>query len=95
MKFLKRNIYKIIVFLIFIGLTIFLFFNENGVIKYLELKREINRLENEIRITESRLKAMNSEIDSLINSKVKIEKVARERYHMSLPYERVFKVEEE
>lgn len=94
MKFSKKHIYRIIFSLIFIGLLIFLFLNENGILRYLKLKSELNKLENEIQIAELKLKAMNAEIDSLLYNKVKIEKVARERYHMFAPNENVFKVEE-
>jgi len=72
----------------------FLFFNENGILKFIKLKKEIGNLEDEINKAEERLKQLQTEIDSLQKSDFKIEQVAREKYNMLRRNEKVFKVEE-
>ncbi len=76
------------------GIT-FLLFNENGILKFMELKYDIEKLDKEIRSAEISLNKLSSEIDSLKNSEVKIEQVAREKYLMKREDEKGFKVEEQ
>jgi cell division protein FtsB len=85
---------RVFIGLVIISITAFLFFNENGVLKYLSLKSELNELDLKIKSAEEKLKTLEAEIDSLNSSNAKMERVARERYHMMLPNERVLKVEE-
>ena len=85
---------RVIIGLVIISITAFLFFNENGVLKYLSLKSELNELDLKIKSAEEKIKTLEAEIDSLNSSNAKMERVARERYHMMLPNERVLKVEE-
>ncbi|MCX7798062.1 MAG: septum formation initiator family protein [Melioribacter sp.] len=94
MKLAKKKIYNII-FLFLLAISfIYLFFNENGILKYLKAKDEIKKLEEEINKAEIKLHKLQLEIDSLKFNKEKIEKVAREKYHMLKPTEIVIKVEE-
>ena len=58
------------------------------------MKKELNQLDNDIRKSEELIKAMEAEIDSLKTSKVKIERVAREKFDMMKKNEKVFKIEE-
>ena len=92
----KKNkfLFRILFLLLTVAILAFLFFNENGILKYMQLKNQLKDLDNEIKASEEHLNALRAEIDSLKNSNVKIEKVARERYHMMLPDERVLKVKE-
>ena len=85
---------RLLYLLIAAVLLAYLFFNENGIVKFLQLKSEIKDLENQINKSEDQLNSLKAEIDSLKNSKVKIEKVARERYHMMLPDERALRIKE-
>jgi len=94
MKFDKRKIYNIVFFSLLILAFIYLLFNENGILKYIKAKNEIKKLEQEINNAEMKLHLLQLEIDSLKTSKEKIEKVAREKYHMLKPSEKVLKVEE-
>ena len=89
-KFVKR----IIIFIVVIGSLSFLFFNENGILKFIKLRNELNRLDNDIKKAELHLRVLESEIDSLKTNNEKIEKVARERYNMMLPHENVIRIEE-
>lgn len=73
---------------------LFLFFNDSGVMKYLELKNKNESLEVEIKQREHDIKNLEQEIDSLKNSAVKIEQVAREKYNMQRADEKAYKIEE-
>jgi cell division protein FtsB len=90
----SKKIVGIIFFLVILIILAFLFFNENGIIKYLRLKSEITRLKENIKNADEEIKILESEIDSLRNSNTKIEKLARERFHMMNKNEEVLKVEE-
>lgn len=93
-KLSNKLIVQLVISLVVISVIAFLVLNENGILKYLSLKNELHELDLQINTAEEKIRALESEIDSLINSKVKMERVARERYHMMLPDERVLKIEE-
>jgi cell division protein FtsB len=87
---------KIYIFLILflIGLA-FLFFNEFGILKYQTLKNDVKSLNEQITKTKKENKAMEESIDSLQKKiPAKIEKTAREKYHMIRKGEKVIHVEE-
>ncbi|MBU0475179.1 MAG: septum formation initiator family protein [Bacteroidetes bacterium] len=80
---MNKEKYLKIVYLVFaLIILVFLFINDNGVLKYFSLKKEINELEEKIGSTKIEIEKLNSEIDSLQNSDVKIEQVARNKYQM-------------
>jgi len=85
---------KLIIILILLGSLAFLFFNENGILKYLKTKSELKHLDQEFKKAVEQVKVLEREIDSLKTSKEKIEKVAREKFHMMKKNEKVFKIEE-
>ena len=80
-------------FLFIVGL-IFLFFNEQGVIKYLKLKGEVKDINTQMERVEKENKRLKDEADSL-KQKVpaKIERTAREKYNMIRKGEKAIKVE--
>ena len=78
----KDRILKIVYVVIALSVITLLFINDNGVIKFLNLKNEINQLDEKIETTKFQIEKLNSEIDSLENSDVKIEQVARDKYRM-------------
>jgi cell division protein FtsB len=84
MSFLKKinNKISIIVILLFVG-TLFILFNEFGLLKYLKLQKEVSEYKKEMQIVNEENKALKNEVDSL-QKKVpaKIEKSAREKYGM-------------
>jgi cell division protein FtsB len=90
----NKLLFSILFLVIALGAVSFLFFNENGVLKYLKLKGELRKLDSEIRAAEDSLKMLQSEIDSLNTSDAKIEQVAREKFNMMKKNEKVFKIEE-
>ena len=92
----KSSKIKIYIFLILflIGLA-FLFFNEYGILKYKSLKNEVNSLNEQIINTKKENKALEGDIDSLQKKiPAKIEKTAREKYHMIRKGEKVIQVKE-
>jgi cell division protein FtsB len=90
----KKLILRILALAISLAVLAFMIFNEYGLIKYWNMKKELNQLDNNIRKSEERIKAMEAEIDSLKTSKEKIERVAREKFDMMKKNEKVFKIEE-
>ena len=91
---LTRNIKYLLVLAFLIAIISFLLFNEFGVVKYFKLKNEIAEISQRIQEAEEKIEKMNAEIDSLNNSNVKIEKVAREEYHMLKENEEALEVKE-
>lgn len=87
---------KFIVFaIVVIAGVIYLFFNESGVIKFLQLKQQVNTLNQQISDVDKQNKRLQSEIDSLKNKvPAKIEKIAREKYGMIRKGEKTYKVNE-
>ena len=71
-------LYLVLVFLI----LAFLFFNDKGILKYLELQGRIDSLNTQIKYSEQEIKNIEAEIDSLKTDRFKIEKTAREKYNM-------------
>jgi cell division protein FtsB len=88
-----RNYFFLLLFIV--GL-LFLFFNEQGVIKYLKLKSEVKDINTQIEKVEKENKRLKEEADSL-KQKVpaKIERTAREKYNMIREGEKAIKVEKE
>lgn len=91
---LTRNIKYLLVFVLLIAIISFLLFNEFGIIKYFKLKSEIVEISLRIKDAEENIEKMSAEIDSLNNSNIKIEKVAREKYHMLRKNEQALEVKE-
>ncbi len=89
----ERNLLKSIYLAFLIIAVLFLLFNDQGVIKYFKLKAEINELDEKIEQSKREIKQLTAEIDSLKHSDKKIEKIAREKYHMKRPNEEEFLIE--
>jgi cell division protein FtsB len=90
----NKIVIRIVVMLLFLGVVAFLVFNENGLMKYLKVRKELKQMETQIKIAEKKLTLLELEIDSLQTSKEKIERVAREKFHMMKKNEKAFRVEE-
>ena len=80
--------------LILIFLVLFLFFNKYGLLKYFELKSEIDAIEREIERSKNEIEVLDSNIQSLENSESELEKVAREKFHMKKKNEKAFKFQD-
>lgn len=94
LKLNRKFIFEIILFVVVIGILAFLVFNQSGILKYINIKKEINNLDVQIRNAEEKIRLLELEIDSLNTSKDKINRVAREKFHMMKSNERVLKIEE-
>ena len=90
----NRLVIRLLLLFVLLCATAFLVFNENGLLKYLKARRELNAMELQIRNAEMKLSLLEMEIDSLQTSKEKIERVAREKFHMMKKSEKAFRVEE-
>ncbi len=90
----KKILFRFLWFFVIIGILAFLVFNQNGIIKFLSLHQELHNLNTQIKNAEDKINSLEMEIDSLNKSKEKIEKVAREKFHMMRQNERVLKIEE-
>jgi cell division protein FtsB len=91
-----RRSKKIISFLLvifFIAAFLFLAFNENGLLKLIRLKSDLNKLNEEIELLTKENNALRSEIDSLRNKiPAKIERTAREKHGLIRPGEEVIEI---
>jgi cell division protein FtsB len=97
MKFLKSGTVKFLfITLVSIVGGVYLLFNEKGVIRYVELKNEVDALNEQIEMLEQENKKLEGEIDSL-KKKIpsKIERTAREKYDMIRPGEKKIEFVEE
>ena len=93
----KRNNSKItglLYLLIFILIIVFLFLNDKGILKYIEVKGRVENLQKEIDSAEKRIDKIEAELDSLQNDRFKKEKTAREKYNMKRPLEKGLDVKE-
>jgi len=88
----KKQFPKIVYFIVLGLLIAFLLFNNNGLINYFQLNSELDNLRSKIEKANAEIELLDKQIDSLKNSTVKIEQVAREKYRMKYDYEIPIKV---
>ena len=73
----------------------YLFFNEFGILKFIQLKNDVDSLQQKISKADNRNKALEAEIDSLKRKvPAKIEEVAREKYDMMRKGEKKIEINE-
>ena len=88
----KERSIKLVYVLFIVIILVLLIFNDNGLMQYLNLKNEVNNLEEKIKSTQLQIEKLNLEIDSLQNSDFKIEQVARNKYRMKFENEIPIKI---
>jgi len=84
------SIYSLI--MIFVVGAFFIIINDSGMLKLIEVKREHTRLSKEISTLQAHQIKLNNEIHELKTNAGFIEKIAREKFMMAKPGEKVFKV---
>ena len=88
----NNQVLKGIVFLFFFCLTIVFIFGDHGILKLYKIKNERKAIQKKIedlRAEKEDLKNQKSRIENDLNY---IEKIAREKYKMVKPGEKIFKV---
>ena len=78
--------------LIFIVGGLFLVSNDMGIVQWYQLRHERNEVQTEINRLIQEESKLTSELDRLTNDKEYIKKIAREKFHMVKPGEKVFRV---
>lgn len=97
MKLLKSNKVKFLfIVLLCVAGGSYLLFNEKGIIRYVELKNEVDDLNEQIELLEQENIKLENQIDSL-RKKIPaiIERTAREKYDMIRPGEKKIEFIEE
>ena len=79
---------------IIVGLAILLF-NDFGLLKLIKLQRQHNQLENTLSTLLLQQEKLKLEINQLQTNNEYIEKIAREKFMMVLPGEKVYRVKNE
>ena len=87
-KINKNFIFPIILFFFFI---LFLF-NDTGIIKWYQLRTERNQIKNEIKQMLNTENLLTQEINRLENDDEYIKKIAKEKFHMVKPGEKIFRI---
>jgi len=91
----KKKIFLFLFLAIFLFGIFFLIFNENGLIKYVKLEKEVNSLNEQLKMLEEGNENLVNEIDSLKKEvPAKIEQIAREKYDMIKEGEMTIEVNE-
>jgi len=91
----KKKIFLFLFLAIFLFGIFYLIFNENGWIKYVKLEKEINSLNEQLKMLEEGNENLVNEIDSLKKEvPAKIEQIAREKYDMIKEGETTIEVNE-
>ena len=89
-KHFKSKMYLILI-IFFIG-SFYVITHDLGLVRLIEIKQEKTRLETSInQLTRQQIK-LNNEITNLKTNKEYIEQIAREKFMMAKPGEKVFKV---
>lgn len=90
----KIKFTKIILYVVSILIVSYLVFNDNGLIKFLKIRSELNTLNEEIKKTEDELTSLENSIKMIKSNRDTIEKVAREKFNMKTRNEKVIIVNE-
>lgn len=88
----KGKIYSLV--LLFIVGSFAIIINDSGLIKLIKIKRKYSKIQKDISSLQSQQIKLNNEIHELKTNTSLIEKIAREKFMMAKPGEKVFKVVE-
>tara|TARA_B100000927_G_C16454302_1_gene465170 strand:- start:200 stop:481 length:282 start_codon:yes stop_codon:yes gene_type:complete len=88
------SITNILMVIIIVGCISLLFFSDRGLINLWSLKKEKLEIQNEINDLRNQIAMLEKEEEKLKFDEKYIEKIAREKFKMVKPGERVFKVDD-
>ena len=88
----RKQFFKGVVFLIFFSLAIVFIFGDHGVFKLFKIKNERKIIQKKIITLREEKEKLKIEKNKIENDLSYIEKIAREKYKMVKPGEKIFKV---
>tara|TARA_B100000035_G_scaffold296535_1_gene288541 strand:+ start:2402 stop:2731 length:330 start_codon:yes stop_codon:yes gene_type:complete len=88
----QRQFFKGLVFLICFSLIIIFIFGDHGIVKLYKIKNERNIIQKKISLLREEKEKLKNEKTKIENDLNYIEKIAREKYKMVKPGEKIFKV---
>jgi len=88
----QKHFYKGIVFLMFFSFAIVFIFGDHGLLKLYNIKNERKIIQKKIAQLREEKEILKNEKSKLENDLDYIEKIAREKYKMVKPGEKIFKV---
>ena len=88
----RNHLYKGIVFLIFFSFAIVFIFGDHGLLKLYKIKNERKIIQKKISQLREEKEILKNEKSKIENDLDYIEKIAREKYKMVKPGEKIFKV---
>ena len=88
----QRQLFKGIVLLIFFSLAIIFIFGDHGIVKLYNIKNERKIIQKKIVELREEKEKLKNEKNKMENDLDYIEKIAREKYKMVKPGEKIFKV---
>ena len=89
---LQKQLFRGVLSIIGISLVIIFIFGNHGVIELYQLSKKRQQIQEEIVLLRQQRINLEKEKSLLKNDKKHIEKLAREKYRMAKPNERIFKV---
>ena len=90
--FFQKQFFKGLVFLIFFSLIIVFIFGDHGLLKLYKIKSERQMIQKKITLLREEREKLKTEKIKVENDLSHIEKIAREKYKMVKPGEKIFKV---
>lgn len=91
-RFIKYNKYFTLFMLILFMLIYMTVFGNKGLLHRIDMEREKQDLEQQLKSETERTKQLQREVEDLNKSDEKIEKVAREKYGLTKEGEKIYKV---
>ena len=88
----KKHLYKGIVFLMFFSFAMVFIFGDHGLLKLYNIKNERKEIQKKISQLREEKEILKNEKSKIENDLHYIEKIAREKYKMVKPGEKIFKV---
>ena len=88
----QKKFFQGLVFLIGLSLVIIFVFGDHGLLKLYKIKNERKLIQNKIATLRAERETLKNEKNKIENDLNYIEKIAREKYKMVKPGEKIFKV---